>query len=123
MGRAGSGLQCDVPESTPQQHRLSEDAVETAEGGMSCCTAEATGTAGSWASCVCPHSSKLKSYVSIIELYALEILVTHSVVVCGSCQVQREVIGLVPNLISCLEEVDGDGSYASVRGSSPGAGN
>ncbi len=77
MGRAGSGLQCDVPESTPQQHRLSEDAVETAEGGMSCCTAEATGTAGSWASCVCPHSGKLKSYVSIIELYALEILVTH----------------------------------------------
>ncbi|XP_016317418.1 fibrinogen silencer-binding protein-like [Sinocyclocheilus anshuiensis] len=36
-------------------------------------------------------------------------------------QVQREVIALVPNLISCLEEVDGDGSYASVRGSSPGA--
>ncbi|KAL1269845.1 hypothetical protein QQF64_032134 [Cirrhinus molitorella] len=36
-------------------------------------------------------------------------------------QVQREVIALVPNLISCLEEVDGDGSYASVRGGSPGA--
>ncbi len=80
MGRAGSGLQCGVPESTPQQHRLSEDAVETAEGWMSCCTAEATGITGSWASCVCPHSGKLKSYVSIIELHALEILVTHSVV-------------------------------------------
>ncbi|XP_056319512.1 fibrinogen silencer-binding protein [Danio aesculapii] len=36
-------------------------------------------------------------------------------------QVQREVITLVPNLISCLEEVDGDSSYASVRGGSPGA--
>uniref|UniRef100_A0A671PMM3 Myb/SANT-like DNA-binding domain-containing protein n=1 Tax=Sinocyclocheilus anshuiensis TaxID=1608454 RepID=A0A671PMM3_9TELE len=34
-----------------------------------------------------------------------------------------EVIALVPNLISCLEEVDGDGSYSSVRGGSPGAGN
>lgn len=37
-------------------------------------------------------------------------------------QVQKDVIALVPNLISCLEEVDGDGSYASVRGGSPGAG-
>uniref|UniRef100_A0A8C1T551 Myb/SANT-like DNA-binding domain-containing protein n=1 Tax=Cyprinus carpio TaxID=7962 RepID=A0A8C1T551_CYPCA len=36
---------------------------------------------------------------------------------------QEEVIALVPNLISCLEEVDGDGSYSSVRGGSPGAGN
>lgn len=97
--------------------------METAEGGMSCCAAEATGTAGGWASCVCPHAGKLKSYVSIIQLYGLEILVTHSVDVCGSRQVQKEVITLVPNLISCLEEVDGDGSYASVRGSSPGAGN
>lgn len=41
--------------------------------------------------------------------------------VSGLTQVQREVITLVPNLISCLEEVDGDSSYASVRGGSPGA--
>ncbi|XP_051951104.1 uncharacterized protein LOC127621505 [Xyrauchen texanus] len=34
-------------------------------------------------------------------------------------QVQREVIALVPNLISCLEEADGN--YTMVRGGSPGA--
>lgn len=64
------------------------------------------------------------SYASVIQFYALELLVAD--VQCGCvcfCQVQREVIALVPNLISCLEEVDGDGSYASVRGGSPGAGN
>uniref|UniRef100_A0A8C1V738 Myb/SANT-like DNA-binding domain-containing protein n=1 Tax=Cyprinus carpio TaxID=7962 RepID=A0A8C1V738_CYPCA len=72
-----------------------------------------------------PPSSigSLKTLWKRLKLYALEILATHSVDVCGSRQVQREVIALVPNLISCLEEVDGDGSYASVRGSSPGAGN
>ncbi|XP_065103165.1 uncharacterized protein [Paramisgurnus dabryanus] len=35
-------------------------------------------------------------------------------------QLQREVITLIPNLISSLEEVDGDGSFASVRSGSPG---
>lgn len=63
MGRIGSGLQFGVPKSTPQQHRVSEDAVETTEGGMSCSAAEETGTAGSWASCVCPHSGKLKYFL------------------------------------------------------------
>ncbi|KAL6459100.1 hypothetical protein MHYP_G00325720 [Metynnis hypsauchen] len=35
-------------------------------------------------------------------------------------QVQREVMALVPNLISNLEDLDGDGSYSSVTNSSPG---
>jgi len=66
-----------------------------------------------------------------IQLNALELRVAEFHLLlestqCGCvwfCQVQREVIALVPNLISCLEEVDGDGSYASVRSGSPGAGN
>ncbi|KAI7797597.1 uncharacterized protein LOC130567864 [Triplophysa rosa] len=36
-------------------------------------------------------------------------------------QVQRQVIALVPNLTSCLEEIDGDDSIASGRSGSPGA--
>lgn len=35
-------------------------------------------------------------------------------------QVQRQVIALVPNLTSCLEEMDGDGSIESGRSGSPG---
>lgn len=38
-------------------------------------------------------------------------------------QLQKEVITLIPNLISSLEDVDGDGSFASVRSGSPGVGN
>ncbi|XP_072537662.1 uncharacterized protein [Salminus brasiliensis] len=37
-------------------------------------------------------------------------------------QVQREVMALVPNLITNLEDMDGDVSYASVTNSSPGPG-
>ncbi|KAK1801114.1 hypothetical protein P4O66_022830 [Electrophorus voltai] len=36
-------------------------------------------------------------------------------------QVQREVMTLVPNLISNMEDMDGDVSYVSVTNSSPGA--
>uniref|UniRef100_A0A4W4HA63 Myb/SANT-like DNA-binding domain-containing protein n=1 Tax=Electrophorus electricus TaxID=8005 RepID=A0A4W4HA63_ELEEL len=39
-----------------------------------------------------------------------------------SLQVQREVMTLVPNLISNMEDMDGDVSYVSVTNSSPGAG-
>ncbi|KAI4874537.1 hypothetical protein NFI96_029015, partial [Prochilodus magdalenae] len=35
-------------------------------------------------------------------------------------QVQREVMALVPNLITNLEDMDGDGSYGLVTNSSPG---